>query len=479
MASTAAPSAPSFSPRPIHRDAASAAASVTRTSSRARLRSGACLSAAAMRRTLALAVRPRGPVPVACHTGFVVRRLGTAIVAVLVLDLVGVWTVSPSRTAAPTPPTSTSTTAAGAVAAPDAAVLPDPPPRQSSRPTATTTTTRPAGPSIPVTGRVVDADGRGVAKANVTVSQHVEPSTGLAGGFAAIGNGLARMGTCFGTNTPLECRTTAGGTTAGDGTFSLRLPMSVEEGRQVATFDVAVDWPGVSGTRLPVRFDGAGVVAPEIRMWRPSVRVDGGRATWSPLPGGGATYQLSFMRPGPFDRPELWFTVDAGADGVSFERRLLEDVPATAAVNAVAGGRAFWSAAVPAPGPGAPPTRDRPCRVVSERQGQGPVDLPTCPVTDVKSATRIDTGDVYNVIVDLGTPRSLDFAVVRGYPRDFSVDVSQDGTTWTELASSTGGARPTTDRKAAYASQPRSGRYVRLRLDSGFSAQFVEEFAAW
>src|SRR4051812_1963631 len=39
MASTAAPSPPSLSPRPTHRPAASAAASVTRTSSRARLRS--------------------------------------------------------------------------------------------------------------------------------------------------------------------------------------------------------------------------------------------------------------------------------------------------------------------------------------------------------------------------------------------------------------------------------------------------------
>src|SRR3954453_21149112 len=42
MASTAAPSAPSLSPRPIHREAARAAASVVRTSSRARLRSGCC-----------------------------------------------------------------------------------------------------------------------------------------------------------------------------------------------------------------------------------------------------------------------------------------------------------------------------------------------------------------------------------------------------------------------------------------------------
>src|SRR5437588_10701106 len=45
IASTAAPSAPSLSPLPIHREAASDAASVTRTSSMARLRSGACFSA--------------------------------------------------------------------------------------------------------------------------------------------------------------------------------------------------------------------------------------------------------------------------------------------------------------------------------------------------------------------------------------------------------------------------------------------------
>ncbi len=41
MAFTAAPSAPILSPRPTQRPAAMAAASVTRTSSRARLRSGA------------------------------------------------------------------------------------------------------------------------------------------------------------------------------------------------------------------------------------------------------------------------------------------------------------------------------------------------------------------------------------------------------------------------------------------------------
>src|SRR3712207_6313817 len=45
IALTATPSAPSFSPRPTQREAAMAAASVTRTSSRARLRSGADIGA--------------------------------------------------------------------------------------------------------------------------------------------------------------------------------------------------------------------------------------------------------------------------------------------------------------------------------------------------------------------------------------------------------------------------------------------------
>src|SRR5579872_2857940 len=46
IALTAAPSAPFLSPRPTHRAAAIAAASVTRVSSRARLRSGAWVAGA-------------------------------------------------------------------------------------------------------------------------------------------------------------------------------------------------------------------------------------------------------------------------------------------------------------------------------------------------------------------------------------------------------------------------------------------------
>src|SRR5918998_3771649 len=66
MASTAAPSPPFLSPRPTQRPAAIAAASVTRTSSRARLRSGAGRS---VRKVLARGVGGTGPSGTGSVTG--------------------------------------------------------------------------------------------------------------------------------------------------------------------------------------------------------------------------------------------------------------------------------------------------------------------------------------------------------------------------------------------------------------------------
>ena len=76
IAFTAAPSAPSLSPAPIQRLAAIAAASVTRTSSRARLRSGAwgCLTTGSTipgdtRGVERLAIRPNGPLSGTARAG--------------------------------------------------------------------------------------------------------------------------------------------------------------------------------------------------------------------------------------------------------------------------------------------------------------------------------------------------------------------------------------------------------------------------
>src|ERR1035441_9177013 len=73
MAFTAAPSAPSLSPRPIHREAARAAASVTRTSSMAKLRSGACEETVTMT-TLVAGPRVAGTAPPPWPTAFLRRH---------------------------------------------------------------------------------------------------------------------------------------------------------------------------------------------------------------------------------------------------------------------------------------------------------------------------------------------------------------------------------------------------------------------
>jgi hypothetical protein len=416
----------------------------------------------------------------------VTRRLGTAIVLLLVLDLVGVWTVTPSRDAAPSQrgamvPGSTTTALAPSGTAP---VAPSRAPQGTPTPRPPTTTTSPPGPSIPVTGRVVDATGRGLPNVNVSVAQHVDLGEGFGAGLAALGLGLSRFGTCIGTRTALECRTSTGGVTGPDGRYELRLPMTVEEGRQVARFDVTADWPGTSGARGPATFAGRGVAAPDVVLWRPEPRAHADRVSWSPLPERarqGATYSVSFSRPGPFGKPEHMWSIAGGADGVSFERRILEDIAATAVVTARSGDRAFWSVPVAVPGPGAPPSRDRPCTALPEDPQGQPVDYGRCPMTDTDRFSRVvEPKSSSQVVVDLGSSRRVELAVVMGYRHPFAVDVSDDRTVWVEVAKSEGSPRATSDHTVAYASQPRSGRYARLRLDpNSFGAWFVEGFAVW
>src|SRR6201991_4696823 len=78
IASTAAPSPPSLSPRPTHRPAAIAPASVTLTSSSARLRSGASPRAGLMGQIVPLEGRPLGAGILALMEGQPQPRLNVA-----------------------------------------------------------------------------------------------------------------------------------------------------------------------------------------------------------------------------------------------------------------------------------------------------------------------------------------------------------------------------------------------------------------
>src|SRR5438128_1559140 len=81
MASTAAPSAASLSPRPIQRAAAMAAASVTRTSSMPRLRSGCSWGALAVGEAAAPAATAAGD-----RVAFVLQRDDRCDIAVVPAD---------------------------------------------------------------------------------------------------------------------------------------------------------------------------------------------------------------------------------------------------------------------------------------------------------------------------------------------------------------------------------------------------------
>jgi hypothetical protein len=415
------------------------------------------------------------------HSCGMARRLGAMIVGLLFLDIMVAWTMSSTPSDGPASP-ATSTTMAVAAAStrpmPTSSTVTPPSARTTARPMAT-------GPSIPVTGRVVDAAGKGVPNATVSVAQHVDLPPGLFGGLAAFVSGFSHMGTCLAAQAPapLECRTSTSGTTTRDGSYSLRLPLSIDEGRQIGTFDISVVWTAISGARSPATFANNGIQAPDITMWQPGLSVNQGRASWHPLPHslGEAQYRLALSRPDAFHDSRPMFSLIGGDDGVSFEHRLLEDIKATVVVQAEAGERTFWSPSAPAPGPGAPPTRGRPCTVAPDDGSAQPIEFAVCPMTDTDDFTRVGVRpDAHQVVIDLGATRMLDLAVVRGYPGEFFVDVSDDGSAWTELAGSQGAHGPTLDLTLAYAAQPRSGRFVRLRLESkSWSAYLVDGLAVW
>ncbi len=98
IASTAAPSPPSLSPRPTHRPAAIAAASVTRTSSSARLRSGASRRGvlAVMGYCLLETFRSTRVAPAEGADAEGVRTIGVCRVAI-VSSRPMLWAVGPAR----------------------------------------------------------------------------------------------------------------------------------------------------------------------------------------------------------------------------------------------------------------------------------------------------------------------------------------------------------------------------------------------
>lgn len=230
---------------------------------------------------------------------------------------------------------------------------------------------------------------------------------------------------------------------------------------------------------------------PELRLWEPELHVsqEGGRltVTWPTLPtdlSADASYEAVAVD--EQGRP-VWTLTD-GSAGVDV--RVLEDVRGGVAVQASAetvvderrSDVVYRSGQLPVEGPGAPPSRGASC---SATDGEHAEAFVPCPLTDGDLGTLADVDlDVdcpegqtqcphppdSAIVLDLGSsgPRSL--VVLRGDEDDLVIDVSDDGTTWTQVIA--------VEMEATQVAVPlppgTTGRYLRVRGAVGDVGQFAE-----
>lgn len=230
---------------------------------------------------------------------------------------------------------------------------------------------------------------------------------------------------------------------------------------------------------------------PGVRLWEPELRVsqEGGRltASWPTLPADlSADPSYEAVVVDEQGRP-VWTLTD-GSAGVDV--RVLEDVRGGVAVQASAetvvderrSDVVYRSGQMAVEGPGAPPSRGAAC---SATDGEHVEAVLPCPLTDGDLSTladvdlEVDCPDGQTqcphppdsaVVLDLDSsgPRSL--VVLRGDEDDVVIDMSDDGTTWTEVIA--------VEMEATQVAVPlpsgTSGRYLRVRSAVGDVGGFAE-----
>jgi hypothetical protein len=341
----------------------------------------------------------------------------------------------PSRTrqtVRPTPSLSPSPTPA-----PRATRTPSPaPPPRSPSPVPQVVRTYSAPPDgVPVRGRVVDANGRPVAGAAVSMQLDEGFFGSLARGLTALFSlGLA----CF---TDICTVPYGEGRTAADGTYTLYLE------REAGDYHLAVERKGGARVHATVAFRGTGLKLPDVVYWNPSpsLSVSGTTArvrfrsppsrlgSWN---GASATVEDAEQR--------AYVRLPDASPGDAFDARLIEDVSARLQVSVNVRtrlGDTSYSSSVPVRGRLRPLTRGKPCYEYG-RSGR-PVRNAPCPLTDgsllaswtpkvadyqcSKDATSCDR----RVMVDLGSARRIRYVAVRECDDFFDqVEVSADGSSW-------------------------------------------------
>jgi hypothetical protein len=296
-----------------------------------------------------------------------------------------------------------------------------------------------------LTGRILGPDGAPLAGAAVTVVES-RSSLGLDDALAAVFTlGIA----CI--SSALDCsgddRVVDSGTTDGEGRYSLTLPDAYLPG-----FETDEDWVLQVG-RAPVAGELTGPSssyelevntevqeAPDLALWdgTPMVTATGGLLEVAvPSRRGGPPLENLAPRFVDDTGDVVW-----GVEGTTVDPRLLEDRSTRFVSSGFADvavqhddGRTIYheqvaTATVPYVGALVPLSRAKPCTRSS-------VATVGCPFTDGDLAGSTELAASETVTVDLGAPAELGLVVVRGIGShlrdDVVVEVSEDGTTWTEL----------------------------------------------
>ncbi|HSV40298.1 MAG TPA: hypothetical protein VLI04_16170 [Nocardioidaceae bacterium] len=346
--------------------------------------------------------------------------------------------------------------------------------------------------SVHISGRALDASGKPLAGAQVLLLKEADMGEVVFGGVLVLGT-LSTV--CLLPEAPAICDSAHSVTADSEGRYEFELKGSDTQGTLAteSTLNVVLsDGSSASSTALSFTVKDTNVTLPDARMARlsprVSVRSDQIELTWSPLPkkaGSDATYSARLFES---DESTALWTQPATGSRASIDARILEDLRGTIAVGGITiltGGTGtgevrahYMSSRLSVRGTSqAPPSRGRPCAAVT-----GTATAKTgrfssaCGVTDgdLSTPARLNgRGVVAGVVVDLGVRRPVELVVPRGFAGQFLVEISDDGTTYRTVATSSGTAVA-----LVVPGQP-TARYVRLRSPAGLDESLSSELSIW
>lgn len=339
--------------------------------------------------------------------------------------------------------------------------------------------------TVVITGTATDATGAPLARATVHLYKRADLGEAVLGAVFTIGT---LGGICFLPGAPDVCDKGHKTTTDAAGKYTLTLRGSDTQGLvgDVSTLDLVVgDGRTGASTTLSFRVDTTAVTLPTARLWAGPVRVSEARGqigmTATPPPatyGGSPSYsaQLSY----PAHLP-LWSQSASATGQASVDARLVEDSTALAymSVRTSLGGGVhamYVSPHVSVAAFGVPPSRHASCTALTGTTQLASTPQNGCTITDgnlTAPAHLKATTTVSGATIDLGRARALSYVVARGTSGDVVLEISADGSAFTQVGLGDGVTVAVATPGHALA------RYVRVRSASGLDQSLMSELSAW